>query len=284
MTPSTKLAVLTGVAFGFLGGFAAKGEVGFPAGDQNFEAMAVGADLTALGDWVFVNTSTPSSLYTVVAADDVLGSPTTRGGSTRWLRVTDQDAADVQNRFYSTVVIAPEVHSYTWTYFVNLETTPPAAGTKPKFSIQHNNNPGGFANAWGVEFTSTGANLIVFGIGGTAASTPLYPMTSPTGVGDWVKIELTVDFDTNKVSASVNDQSPVSLPINLVGTADKKTLRFCFRGEGTGNSGTLLLDDLSVYFVPPVPAVGEWGMVVMSLLVLSAGAVVLMRFRGQQRA
>jgi len=240
------LRAISAAAFLIVAGFAstARADVEHPFGTQTFESMDVGDDINTLVPWFSVNTP-PESPFTVVAADDVLGTPTTRDGSTRWLRVTDQDAGNVQNRFYSGAVISPAVANYTWVFYVNLEMTPPGGtDTKPKLVIQHNNSP--FANAWGIEFTSTGANLIVLGIGGAPASTPLYPLASPTGVGDWVKLLLYVDFDNNMVSASANGGPSVSLPINLAATADKKVHRFCFRGEGTGNASKLLVDDVSV--------------------------------------
>ena len=253
----------------------AYGDVQYPSGTQDFEALPVGIGIDAgLPPWFTVNTSAPPSLYTVVGADDVLGSQTPRGSSTRWLRVSDTDAANIQNRFYSGTIVAPAVENYAWTFWVNLEALPPGGGaTKPKLVIQHN-DAGGFANAWGIEFTSTGANLIVLGIGGTAASTPLYSISSPTGIGDWVQIRLSVIFQNNTVSASVNGASTVSLPINLVGTADKKVFRFCYRGEGTGNANTMLVDDVSFEVTPPIPALSEWAVTVLALLLINAGVVL----------
>lgn len=263
-----------------------RADVGYPSGTQNFETMNVGDNVTSLFDWIFVNTSSPLSLFTVVAADDLLGTPTTRGSSTRWLRVTDRDAADVQNRFYSIPVSSPAIENYRWTFFVNLEATPPGgSATKPKITIQHL-DAAGFANAWGVEFTSAGANLIVLGIGGTPASSPLYSLVSPTGIANWVKLTLTVNFDGGAVSASVNDGAAVSLPMNLIATADKKIFRFCYRGEGSGNANTMLIDDVSVAVgaaipTPGVPTFSAWGMFVLAGLMLTALAL---RFRRSKSA
>jgi hypothetical protein len=272
--------MVTGLFLSGLGS-TVRADVGYPAGTQDFETMNVGDDVNTVGDWFTVNTSVPPDLYTVLAADDVLGTPTTRGSSTRWLRVTDQDAGNVQNRFYSGNVISPAVENYTWTFYINLETIPPGAGaTKPKLTIQHMDNATAlFANAWGIEFTSTGANLTVLGIGGTASSTPLYSLASPTGIGDWVKLTLKVNFTANVVSAQFNDGGNVSLPINLVATGDKKVFRFCYRGEGTGNAQTMLVDDVSVAVGVPVPAASEWGLVVLSLIGLTAGTILFGRSR-----
>ena len=265
------------------GASAAWGDVGFPAGTQTFESMPVGGILdVALPPWFTVNQSAPASLYSVVAANDVLGSQTPRGDSTRWLRITDADGGNVQNRFYSGPVQATDdPHGYSWNFFVNLETIPPGgASVKPKFSIQHNDTAAaGFANAWAIEFTDTGANLIVFGIGGAAASTPLYPLTGSTGLGQWVQLQLSVSFLANTVSASVNNGASVSLPINLAATADKKLFRFCYRGEGVGNAGTLLLDDVSVAVLPAVPAMSAWSLAATGLLLAGAGIALSTRAR-----
>ncbi len=252
-------------------------DVQYPSGTQDFETMNVGDDVGVVGVWFTVNTSAPPELFTVLAADDVLGNPGPRESSTRWLRVTDQDASNVQNRFYSTPITSPTSQNYQWTYYVNLETTPPGgANTKPKITIQHFDTTA-FANAWGVEFTSTGANLIVLGIGGAASSTPLYGLFGTTGIGQWVKLTLTVDFDGNTVSARVNNGSSTSLPINLSPTADEKSFRFCYRGEGSGNAATMLIDDVSVAVgeaIPPrkrpVPAVSDWSKALLVGLVLVA--------------
>lgn len=242
--------------------------------------MSVGEDVGNIG-WVVVNESAEPTDFTIEAADDVLGSQTTRNGSTRWLRIRDIDGGNVQNRFYSPTILGDDVKGYIWTYYVNLETTPPGgASVKPKLTIQHVDTMTGFANAWGIEFTDAGANMIVLGIGGSAASTPLYSLTSPTAVGNWVKIELQVNLQSNVVSARVNDGMPVSLTINPISTINRDVFRLCYRGEGTGNVQTMLLDDVSLAVIPgAVPAVSEWGLIVLGLLVLSAGTVMLLRGR-----
>lgn len=272
-----------------------RADVQYPSGTQTFETMAVGDDVGVVGAWFTVNDSAPPELFTVLAANDVLGSPTTRGSSTRWLRVKDLDARNVQNRFYSTNVTSPAIENYQWTFFVNLETLPPGgADTKPKLTIQHMNAAAlpvpAFANAWGIDFTSTGANLIVLGIGGTAASTPLYSYAFPTGIGSWVKLTLTVNFADNTVTASVNNGASATLPINLIASGDKKLFRFCYRGEGLGNANTMLVDDVSVAVgsaIPPpkasVPAASGWGLVLMTALALAALALRFGRSRSAAR-
>jgi len=270
-----------------------RAEVGYPQGIQDFEALTVGQDLaTALPSWVIVNTSAPLSNHTIVVSNEVMGDCRRRCDSTQWLRSTDIDGGNVQNRFYSPPIVKQGENLYRWTFYVNLENTPPGgASTKPKFTIQHRDGASVFQNAWGIEFTDTGANLRVLGvapgIGGVDASMPLYPISGATGVGAWVKLDLVVDFGGNTVSGSANNGTPVSLPINLNGNEDQ--FRFCYRGEGTGNIQTLLLDDVSVCVGPSCPAspacttprqcptVSAAGMVAIAGLMMVAGGAAMSR-------
>jgi hypothetical protein len=225
----------------------ATGEVGYPQGVQDFEAFSPGEDLASvLPNWVIVSDSAPASNFTLEIANDVLSDCQKRCDSSRWLRSTDIDGGNVQNRYYSPAVVSQGEDTYQWSFYVNLETTPPGgANTKPKLTIQHRNAGNAFANAWGIEFADTGASLIVTGIGGAAASTPLYSLSGATGVGQWVKLDLIVNLTTDVVSASANNGEPVSLPINLA-SPNPNEFRFCYRGEGAGNVQTMLVDDVAV--------------------------------------
>ncbi len=259
---------------------AARAEVGYPSGTQDFESLTVGQSLTAaLPSWVFFNVP-PASPFTVTVANDwnSIVQPRTGSTSTKWLRSNDTDATNVQNRYYSPEIVTQGEGTYHWTWYIQLETTPPGgADTKPKLTIQHRDTPTTFANAWGVEFTATGANLTVLGIGGTAGSAPLYSLTGNTAVGQWVKIDLTANFCSNVVSASANDGPSVSLPINLTG--DQTKLRFCYRGEGTGNIQRMLVDDISFEVGGSCPTLTPAGMVGMAALMSAAGGLVVLRRR-----
>lgn len=218
-----------------------------PGGLDDFESLLLGDTVEGMINYAFVNTSTTTGIYTVRTVNDVLGVVGPRPGSTstQWLRIRDQDSGNLQNRWYTQPLSTGGDFDYTWTFFINIEETPPSgAAGKPRLVVQHLD--GSFQNAWGVEFANTGASLVVTGIGGTAASTPLYALSGPTAIGQWVRLDLSVDFTGNTVSAAFNSGTPVSLPINLSGTADKSQFRFCYRGEGTGNINTMLIDDISV--------------------------------------
>lgn len=218
----------------------------YPCSTQDFEGMLYGDELIAIDGWSVVNTSAPG-VFTVRSVRDVNGVTGLRpeSTSTQWLRVRDQDDGDVENRFCGPAIVAPVAQTYAWTFHVNVEIPPPGAGAaKPRLMIQHRD--GAFESAWGVEFADTGASLVVTGIGGPEASAPLYPLVTPTGIGDWVKLTLAVDFGAETVAASANDQTPVTLPIDLSPTADPAEFRFCYLGEGAGNVGTMLIDDIGV--------------------------------------
>jgi len=244
--------------------FAVPNQIAWPSGTQDFEDMALGDAITTITDWVVVNTSATQSDFAIVATDNVNGGASTghAPGSTKWLRSTDIDGAAVQNRFYSAFVMAPAVPSeYTWTFWVNLENTPPttSGNTLPKLTVQHPVS-GTPTNLWGVQFDSASASLAVLNAaGGTVASTPMYAISGGTGVGSWVRIDLTVDLAGGTVSAATNSGTPVSLPIAPAGTVDLTSFRLCYRGEGTGNVQRLLLDDVAFSGQFATSGVDAWG-------------------------
>lgn len=233
-----------------------------PSGTDTFEGVSLGDEVIAMQGYVVVNDSAPG-VFTVRAVSDVRGVTGPRPGtaSTKWLRIRDQDSAAVQNRWYTSAVGNPAGSDYQWTFWINLEETPPAPGNSlPRLTIQHfDNNAGAFANAWGIELSSAGASLVVTGIGGTPASTALYSLAGPTAVGQWVKLELIARFSNNTVAASINDGAEIPLPINLAANGDENVFRFCYRGEGAGNVNTMLLDDVSYQTldVTPPPCPGD---------------------------
>jgi hypothetical protein len=105
------------VANGFVAlffGAAASAQIQYPAGTETFESLQVGDELESTIGWPYINDSDPA-LYSVRVVDTP--SPPPGLNSTRWVRVLDQDGGNVQNRFYSPTVIAPEPENYTWTYY-----------------------------------------------------------------------------------------------------------------------------------------------------------------------
>ncbi len=223
----------------------------FPGATQDFESMSLGDEIIAIQNWPVVNTAQPGE-FAVRSVDDVAGVRTPRGDSTRWIRIHDQDASDNQNRFYGPFVDAPSTANYSWRFWINVERTPPDPAVRgglvsnPRFTIQHRINGGGVVNTWGIEYDSNSAYLIVTDQGGNPDRIALFNLNSPTGVGDWVQVELFVDFDLGEVLASVNGGAPAVLPINPDANVDPTSHRFCYRGEGVGNIGTFLVDDVTV--------------------------------------
>jgi hypothetical protein len=217
---------------------------GWPSGSQTFETVSAGDTLTSLTNWVFVDTSAVPNTYTVRAAADTYSGTGIRPTTTaRWLRVNDADAANVQNRFYSPTVTAPsDPSTYSWTWYVNIEQ-PLVSGLAqyPRMVIQHFD--GAMTNAWGVEFTNAFISLVVESP--TGAATASATAVDAALFNQWVKLTLAVNFGTNVVSLSVNNQVPVSSPIAPSVTMDKKQFRWCYRGEGTDNACKVLVDDIS---------------------------------------
>lgn len=255
----------------------ASAQIQAPAGIETFEGMSLGQTVHGFSGWSMV----PNGPGMTVTAVDTPPAPPV-GGLARWLRILDTDAVGADGRFYSSNVVQSGVRSYTWHFLVNSQTTPPGgASAKPRYTIQHDGDLGApiaFANAWGIEFTSTGLNLVVTGIGGVTDSVAIPGISFPADVGNWMTLSITADFDSDTVSGAVNSGTSVSLPINLVG--DESIFRFCYRGEGTGNVSDMLLDNVSVLTEQSVvPGATTWAVVATTGLVVTGATVGLRRRR-----
>jgi hypothetical protein len=225
----------------------------YPFGTQDFEDMKLGDEFMAIAEWSGIDQSLPG-YFTARAVNDVLGVIAPREGSTQWLRIRDQDGADVQNRVYGPLVVGPpfdnpdgtpNVTHYKWTYWINLQQMPPTGGgTQPRLTIQH--VAPGFENMWGLRFDPGSVKLFVNPLGGGPSEAELFTIAGATDVGEWIKVELYVHFFDLVISATVNDGTPVELPISPDPIVDRKQFRICYRGEGPGNVMTLLLDDINV--------------------------------------
>ena len=226
--------------------------IAWPSGTQNFENTSVGDLVVAITNWALVDTANDPTTFWVRSASDGATAGNRSSGTTRWLRVRDQNNTD-SNRFYTETVLATATPTaYTWTWYFQVESPAPASATlNPRFAIQHDD--GGMRNAWAIELDDTQFNLIVTGIGGTAASTPITAATT----GTWHRAQLFVDFSANTVNASIDGGSTVSLPINLSGTANMSAFRFCYRGDGADNTAGILIDDIS--FSSGTPGSGSGG-------------------------
>lgn len=90
--------------------------------------------------------------------------------------------------------------------------------------------------------------------GGTPAAASLCSLSGATGLGQWVKVELTVDLAGRALLASVNGGKAVRLAIKPAG--DPRTLRLTYQGSGAGNTQDMLLDDVA--FAPWKNAAAGW--------------------------
>jgi hypothetical protein len=222
--------------------------IAWPTGTQTFENVSPGDLVTAMAGWLLVDTGADLTRYWVRGAADGATAGTRPSGTTRWLRIRDQNDTD-SNRFYTATVTAPSAPTaYTWTWYFQVEEAAPGtANPAPRFMIQH--EAGGFQNVWGIEMGPTQFGLVVTAIGGTAATTPITASTT----GTWHRGRLIVEFGaTNTVRASIDGGTEVTLPINFAG--DTTIFRFCYRGEGTDNSPSVLVDDIT--FQSGVPSGG----------------------------
>ncbi len=220
--------------------------LGVPTGTADFEQVALGDSVEALINWPLIDGGSVDGDFDVRVVGDVEGAsgPAPTPGSTRWLRVRDQDGA-AANRFYSGTLNSGGPFSYELRFFAYLIEVPPvAAPSKPRVTVQHVVNGGGFTNTWGIEFDEAGASLVVLASGGSPTILPI----GGTGPGAWSEIVLAVDFASSTVSASTVSGASVTAQIAPAGNVDPAGLRFCYRGEGAGNVATLLFDDIGFAF------------------------------------
>jgi hypothetical protein len=229
-----------------------------PVGSEGLEAVPLGDTSLSLVGWVTVDTGTVGGDFDVRVIGDVQGAPSPAPvpGSSRWLRVRDQDGAAVQNRAYSNFLnTGGVVLPYEMAFHVNpLELPPASAGTRPRIVVQHTVS-GVPTNAFGVEFDAAGADLVVLASAGPAALLPIAPLP----LGGWSRVVLRVDFAAGTVSASVGGSPEVVAPIALAAGFDAGNLRYCYRGEGAGNVATMLLDEIAFTFGEPAQEVVRLG-------------------------
>ena len=214
--------------------------IAWPSGTQTFENLSPGDLNTAMTGWLLVDTGADPTRFWVRGAADGPTVGTRPAGTTRWMRIRDQNNAD-SNRFYTATVNATSTPTaYTWTWYFLVEAAAPASSTpSPRFMIQHDD--GGFQNLWGIELDDTNFNVAVTAVGGTPATSSIQAATT----GTWHRARLVLDFNANTVSGRIDNGAAVSLPINPSVTANLSSFRFCYRGEGTDNTPSILVDDIS---------------------------------------
>eukprot|EP00904_Undaria_pinnatifida_P001934 jgi/Undpi1/11741/HiC_scaffold_37.g14036.m1 len=219
-----------------------------PEGTETFESIPLADTPVALVGWNVVDTGTVFGDFELRIVDDIGGArgvgPTP--ASTQWLRIRDQDAAGVQNRWYGNFLDTQgPAQPYTVEFYVQpLELPAASAATKPRFTIQHGTNTG-VTNTWGIELDQSGARLVVLSSGGPPVSVGL----GGAGIGAWTRYRLDVDFAAGTITAT----SPSITTVQAIAPAanvNPSRLRFCYRGEGVGNVATMLLDDIRIAVGP----------------------------------
>ncbi len=223
-------------------------ELSFPSGVQTFEDVFLGDEVEAIAGWSKDDDSPSPGMFTVRCVNDVQGNIVNNLGSSRWLRIHDQNDADEENSFSTSAMVASAPLNYEFSFFVNVEAM--GGGAAPRLMVQHHDGSD-FADAWGLEFSGGGGNVVVTDMGGFDLSVGVFSLIAPTGLGDWIQVNLGVSFETSTLQVAINGGTPIALPINLDSGADKQNLRLRFDGSGSGNSSTVLIDDLTVIFEEP---------------------------------
>jgi len=225
-------------------------ELYYPSGLQDFDSVPLGDDIIAIRGWTVVNTSGAPGVFTAkaVAGHAVTGGPFTE--SDRWIRLRDQDGRDVTNRANTPVIESEGEPIYAWGFDVNVLQPTVPAGRPPRLMVQHlaliGHDGYGFVDTWGVEFRAGGAWLVVTDAGGGRAETPLDAIRYPRDVGTWVTIRLQVDLVAGEVFVVIEGIREGVLPIDPHVSASPSDFRLSYDGDGPGNVGTTLLDDVSV--------------------------------------
>jgi hypothetical protein len=221
----------------------------FPAGTQDFEAVLLGDEVFAITDWKIHDDSVIPGIFTARVVDDVKGTVDPRGESTRWLRIRDQNDADLRNEVVSPMIAAPYEPDYQWTFWVNLEEEPRGDREYPAMMVQHAAvQSGAVRPVWGIEFRAGGWYLVVTELGGIAAAVEL-DMPAPR-LGSWYCIQLVADFQLDGVRVLIDGSTAGQSPINLHNDVNPHMYRLAYDGDGRGNTATLLLDDVSVESLP----------------------------------
>ena len=216
----------------------AANQIVWPEGTQTFEEMAEGQGAGTIEEW----SSDAGTSFSVVVE---LGTRPD-SDSTRHLLVSDEDgASSVTGNRMETAFVRPgsPPDYYSWSLWVNVEDAVSSGGA---VAIEHERAADGVAAAWGVRLGGGGAELFTAAFGGGEASAALFDYAGEMALGEWVLVQLSVDFVENKVFAGVNGEPYVELPIALDGSALRNAFRLAYDGGGAGNTATVRLDDIRV--------------------------------------
>ncbi|MEJ2720688.1 MAG: FlgD immunoglobulin-like domain containing protein, partial [bacterium] len=214
----------------------------YPAGTQDFEAVLLGDEIIAVEDWGILDESAVRGIFTARVVDDVMGAVDPRGMSTRWLRIRDQNPHGMKDGVVTPVISGMEPSDYQWSFYVALEERPGGGDTCPAIMVQH--AALAFEPTWGIELHDDAWYLAVTEVGGDADKARL-TMRRPA-LGQWVHVQIAASLENSTVRVVIDGTNAGELPIDLDARADAAKYRLAYQGNGEGNTGTLLLDDLSL--------------------------------------
>ncbi|MBT8207558.1 MAG: IPTL-CTERM sorting domain-containing protein [Acidimicrobiia bacterium] len=118
-------------------------------------------------------------------------------------------------------------------------------------------------------------NSLVF-LGNSNSNTPPQPLSQ----GTWHRLRIEFDFDAQEMEGFVDGSSLGVLAMNPAGgPAAEITDLSLYTFDAGGATQDVYFDDLS--FVAPtaaeIPTVSEWGLIVLALLLLTAGTIIVRR-------
>ncbi len=225
-----------------------KNKLVFPYGVQTFEKkefLQAGNHITRIPGWEMLGVGTVEALI----AESPNDAPRPGSDSKRWISIEDFGAAPTDG-FITPPIHAPAPWNYAWNFVLQV-AAPPAGGDMPALAIQHD-GAAGFQDAWGVRISSTGAELFLDGPWGTPTTVPLFSFAGATDVGQWVHIRVVASLAQRTMTAFVNGTEVAFLRNRVPDTTDVTRLRLAYHGSGSGNTATVLLDDVGVQFLNPL--------------------------------
>lgn len=225
-----------------------KNKLVFPYGLQTFERkefLPAGSHITKIPGWEMLGMGTVSALI----AESPNDAPRPGSDSRRWISIEDFGAGATDG-FTTPPIHAPRPWDYSWNLVLQVGAVP-AGGDMPALAIQHD-GIGGFQDAWGVRITTTGAELYVNANWGAEATLPLYSFAGATDIGQWVQVRVVASLSQRTMTAYVNGAEVAFLRNVVPDTTDVTRLRFTYHGSGSGNTSTVLVDDIGVQFLNPL--------------------------------
>ena len=217
-------------------------ELDFPRGTQDFEDVPLGDEVFAIEDWTIESDSEEIGIFTARVVPDVEGDIDSRGESTRWLRIRDQDSSEAINVVATPVINSPEF-AYLWSFYVYVEELPENGEYNPGFYVQHGLDDG-FVSTWGFEIGDDEVCLVVTDAGGYEKERCLAP--TDQFVGQWVRLDILVSLLNGFVIGSIDGSLSAQIPIAPAAGVDPSAFRLAYYGSGMGNAATVLLDDVSL--------------------------------------